>query len=156
MCNYGMNILQHPIFYGEYLLYEIIAFHPLPHRRYPITISLYPIGANTPRHTCSTCCCSMIPVHSVACDHDNTWDVTPSLLPHKYPLAATRDTLFLPPISHSLCKPLSHTHLLLARLASLQGQLSTSSVQPLANRIDKISQLNRAVQSNPNLDLPLP
>jgi hypothetical protein len=51
MCNYGMNILQHPIFYGEYLLYEIIAFHPLPHRRYPITISLYPIGANTPRHT---------------------------------------------------------------------------------------------------------
>jgi hypothetical protein len=48
MCNYGMNILQHLIFYGEYLLYEIIAFHPLPHRRYPITISLYPIGANTP------------------------------------------------------------------------------------------------------------
>src|ERR1700733_30331 len=24
---------------------------------------------------CCTCCCSMIPVHSVACDHDNTWDV---------------------------------------------------------------------------------
>jgi hypothetical protein len=30
---------------------SFIAFHPLPHRLYTITISLYPIGANIPRHT---------------------------------------------------------------------------------------------------------
>lgn len=40
-----------------------------PHRPVPITIRLYPIGANPPT---TQRCCSMIPVHSFACDHDNT------------------------------------------------------------------------------------
>jgi hypothetical protein len=45
-------------------------------------------GQIPPTIQCGTCCCSMIPVHSVACDHDNTWDVTPSLLPGHSALAA--------------------------------------------------------------------